>query len=226
MDVYNLNIPAIPAAFYDLSQKPQNATRMKQIYSDYQNEIDTAVSYTKVPQELIVSIIFIESNGDSSVVSPAGAVGLMQLVPSAANDILVLENIHKRLTAAEQQILRKKMGSRLDGLLKMKFLGQKVTVGSTTSATWVTQQDLSDPMTNILIGAIFLSILIDEERTGSDVRLDKVVVRYNKGYFANSAGKGLVGDINSLYYSLNPESKNYVLKLLGTNGTLDAYANA
>ena len=78
---------------------------------------------------------------------------------------------------------------------------------------------------NILIGAIYLGILIDEETEGNEVRLDKVVIRYNKGYYADKQGKGLIGDLDSLFASENTESKNYVLKLLGINGTLDSYIN-
>ena len=38
------------------------------------------------------SIIFIESKGEKNAISSAGAIGLMQLTPSSASDIIFLEN--------------------------------------------------------------------------------------------------------------------------------------
>lgn len=79
-----------------------------------------------------------------------------------------------------------------------------------------------DPLLNILIGSIYLGLLIDEHTEGSSVRLDKVVIRYNRGYFSDNRGKNIVGDIDSVVKNVPTESKNYVLKLLGKNGTLDS----
>ncbi len=105
----------------------------------------------------------------------------------------------------------------------MKFLGDKVKVDGVYSSSFVIQKDLFDPLLNILIGSIYLGLLVDEHTEGKDIRLDKVVIRYNRGYFSDNRGKNIVGTLENVIKNVPTESKNYVLKLLGKNGTLDSY---
>ncbi|MFH2055228.1 MAG: lytic transglycosylase domain-containing protein [bacterium] len=60
----------------------------------YRTEIDQAVAETGLAPELIAAVIDAESGGDSNVVSPAGAVGLMQLMPATANEVGVEDSTH------------------------------------------------------------------------------------------------------------------------------------
>jgi hypothetical protein len=146
----------------------------------------------------------------------------MQLVPSSASDILVIENTHKRLSQDEKDILGNAIGARFtDGILKMRHLGDKVTVAGVTSATWITKIDLVKPSLNILIGSIYLGILIDESSKNGKIDLHKVVIRYNKGYFADGKGSQIPDTVEAALANTNTESKNYILKLMGKNGTLD-----
>jgi soluble lytic murein transglycosylase-like protein len=220
----NIRIPATPISFYPDDQKSVIKKRLTDIYSQYKKEIDFVSSATKLPANLITSFIFIESNGKVNAVSSAKAVGLMQIIPTSASDILVLENKKGRLTEPEKKILTQKLGSRFtDGVLKMKFLGDKVKVDGVYSSSFVIQKDLFDPLLNILIGSIYLGLLVDEHTEGKDIRLDKVVIRYNRGYFSDNRGKNIVGTLENVIKNVPTESKNYVLKLLGKNGTLDSY---
>jgi soluble lytic murein transglycosylase-like protein len=224
MDKLNIKIPATDKSFYPDEQKSGIKKRLTDIYSQFKKQIDIVSSATNIPANLIVSFIFIESNGKANVVSGAKAVGLMQVIPSSASDILVLENKKGRLTAPEKEILTQKLGKRFtEGILKMRYLGDKVKVDGVYSSVFVTQDDLFDPLLNIIIGSIYLGMLIDEHTEGQDIRLDKVVIRYNRGYFSDSRGKNLVGSLDNIIRSVPTESKNYVLKLLGKNGTLDSY---
>lgn len=227
MKVLNVSIPAVPKSFYTADQKSQNAAKIAQTYNKYKQEIDTVSHLTNVPTNLISSFIFIESAGNPTVISGAGAVGLMQLIPTSASDILVLENTKGRMNGelgdGIKKICTDVMGDRFTkGILKMKYLGMQVMVGSEIKASWVTTKDLYNPLFNILCGSIYLGLLLDQEREGDSVRLDKVVIRYNKGYFADNMGKNLTGSISDVIAKAPAESKNYVLKLLGINGTLDS----
>ncbi len=215
----NVIIPSVSNKFYTDTEAPQVKEKISSIYNSYKGIIDNVSKISNIPKELLKSFIFIESAGNQNIVSGAGAVGLMQLIPASASDILVMENKKKRFNDQEKAILTKYLGARFtEGILKMKYLGDKVSVNGIKSATWVTRQDLMNPELNVLIGAIFLGILIDEETDKKGLRLDRVVLRYNRGYFSK-VDKAL--DLPALIVNQPTESKNYIYKLLGTNGTLD-----
>lgn len=219
----DVKIPAINQSFYSDSEKKQTKDKLNAIYLKYKSYIDQAARLTNVDKDMITSLIFIESSGDSNAVSNAGAVGLMQLIPAAASDILVMENMKKRLTDGEKSILSRHLGSRFtNGIMKMKYLGQQVVADGVSGSVWVTKKDLLNPELNILIGAIYLGLLIDESVEDGKLRLDKIIVRYNIGYFAQKRGTLLPKSVQlSMLSNLPTETKKYILKFAGINGTLD-----
>lgn len=225
MPILEQKIPATPLKFYSDIAKPQNKAALDRIYSTYQNEIDTASRLTKVPKDIITSFIFIESNGQPNIVSPAGAIGLMQLMVGAS-DVLVIENMKQRFSQEEKDAFTKFLGKRFtDGILKMKFLGDKKTIDGITydgvTQKYLTKADLVKPAFNILLGAVYLGILIDESTKNGKCNLHKVVIRYNKGYFADKKGASIPDSVDEAVASANTESKNYILKLMGSNGLLE-----
>ena len=82
--------------------------------------------------------------------------------------------------------------------------------------TKITPDDLFKPLLNILIGSMLLAVLIGEETENGQVRLDKVISRYNRGYFTHP--KGTTAE---LLASTKGETKAYILKLVGVNSTMD-----
>lgn len=211
-----IKVPMITKAFYKLSELPLVKKKVDKIVNQYGQLISNASMLTNIPKELIVSFIFIESGGDPNAKSSAGAIGLMQVKPESANDMIFLENKKKRLSEAEKSVLRKTLGTRLDCILKMKYLGHKLPCNNNTGVV-VTVKDLLNPEFNILVGCIYLGILIDQHTEGGQVRLDKIVYRYNKGYYSK-----LKDDtIDNIVAKANEETKNYILKLAGKNGLLD-----
>jgi len=157
---------------------------------------------------LITAFIFIESGGEERAKN-ASAYGLMQVTPATVDTIIIKENLARRLAADEIAKLRPVLGARLDTLLAKKYLVPEVyTVGN----------DLYNPAFNILTGTMYLGKLIDEQTTLGQLRLDQVVVRYNRGYFAKLPS-GATTD--KLLENITGVTKDYILKLCGTNGIMD-----
>src|SRR2546426_761955 len=53
------------------------------------DEIDRAAAHYKVPAELVRAVIWAEGAGAAGAISPAGAIGLMQLMPRTAGEMFV-----------------------------------------------------------------------------------------------------------------------------------------
>jgi soluble lytic murein transglycosylase-like protein len=203
-----------------LDKTPQIKSALAKIAKKYMNVILQAEQLTKVPGAIILAVIFAESAGDENVISSAGAVGLMQLKPQTAHDTLVQENNFKRLSAAEKNILKKQLGKRLDAILAQKYLGQKLKINN-YSANVVIKEDLLNPAFNILVGSIYLGLLIDQHEEKGTLRLDKVILRYNQGYFYKPKGNTVTETLKSAKQR-SEEAYTYVLKVVGKNGLLEA----
>jgi soluble lytic murein transglycosylase-like protein len=213
-----LKIPAIQQSFYKENQIEAINNVLGNIGANYYAIINNIANITNVPYYLLKAFIFIESGGNPNVISSAGAVGLMQIAPISATDIVWQEANQKRLNSFERNMLIKYIGAPAMACIEgMQYRSQKRACNGNTGFL-ITKQHLLNPELNILIGAIYIGILIDEESSGGQVRLDRVVVRYNRGYFNK---KGLSGSITDILANMNNESRSYIVKLLGKNGLLD-----
>lgn len=206
-----LDLPAISEGFYNENQFNLNREKLNQIKVQYGNIISKVSEIVNIPDSLIYSFIFIESAGQYNVTN-GNAIGLMQVGSNSATDIIYLENKKHRLGQNEKDILKKYLGSNLDHILSMKYQGQ---------AQLITKTDLLNPELNILIGSIYLAQLIDEHIENGKLRLDKVVVRYNQGYYAFNRGRNLTGSITDTLNKVNITTKTYITKLIGKNGVLE-----
>lgn len=65
-------------------------------FSRYDEHIRQAATLYQIPEELVRSVIMVESNYDPRVVSPTGAQGLMQLMPGTANRMEVRDSFDPR----------------------------------------------------------------------------------------------------------------------------------
>lgn len=192
--------------------------KLSDIYEAYKSDIDLAVKLANIPRNLILSIIFEESGGIKSLVSSAGAVGLMQLKPQGANDTIFLENKYGRLSTIEKEYLRELIGDdRLVAILKQKYLGQKIKEND-FQGNVITRADLTNSRFNILIGSMLLGLLIDQHTKDGKVRLDKALIRYGQGYFFKPTGDTVEQTLESV--KNRKEVYNAVLKIMGKNGLL------
>ena len=207
-------VPAVQDFFYKSAEVPKIKNVLAKIGNDYKKEIYQSEKLTNVPAPLILAYIFAESGGKKDVVSHAGAVGLMQLIPMSAASVVHLENKKKRLTDDEKAVIGKYIGKdRLSRLLKASNLSQ-------VKADMITKKDLFYPELNILIGSIFLGLLIDEHKESGKIRLDKVTMRYNKGYFFKPKG-ATEQETLALARKMSAETSAYIVKITGKNGLLD-----
>ena len=212
----NIHLPFINKAFYQAKDIGNNSKVLAQIKADYGGLIATISAMTKVPEKLIYAMVFIESQGKVNAVS-GRAIGLMQIDYSSAGDIIFFEFKQKRLGEAEKALLRKYLGTRLDCILAMQYMGQKLKCNSSLGYVF-TKADLLKPELNILVGAIYLGILLDEHVENNTIRLDKIVLRYNKGFFTKFP-KGATKEM--VYNAANSISQNYIKKLAGINSVLE-----
>ena len=212
-------IPMTPREFYSDASLPQNKSKLDAIGKKYYKEIKLAETLTNVPGAIILSLIFTESAGNSSIMSPSGAVGLMQLKPQAGNDVIHLENKAKRLTTPEIDVLRKHLGARLNGPLKQQYLSHKIKENNYTGNV-MTRADLQKPELNILLGAMLIGILMDQHIEQGTLRLDKALVRYNQGYFFKP-GTGTVEQVLDRVAGRSREAYSYIIKVVGKNGLLE-----
>lgn len=226
------SVPMFPLAFaaYQPSKAnpnpaAMNRAKMNQIYSRYRREIDQAVALTNVPKELLLSIIFTESSGVPNLsVPPVSATGLMQLTPATADGMLFIEKSKGRLGAQEIAVCQRYLGSRLNGILQQKYLSHKIPANGNTGRT-VSVADLKKPEFNILVGAITLGLIIDEYTENGVVRLDKVHLRYNQGWFYKVAA-GSPETVLAQAKKRGTEAYNNLLKHLGVNGTMHCLLSA
>lgn len=223
--IYPIAFPGYVPSKANPNPAAMNRAKMNQIYAKYRREIDQAVMLTNVPRELIQAIIFTESSGVPNLsVPPVSATGLMQITPGTADGMLFIEKNKSRLSQQELAVCQRTLGSRMNGIMQQKYLMHKIPANQNTGRT-VTVSDLKNPEFNILVGAITLGLLIDEYTENGVVRLDKVHLRYNQGWFYKVA-KGTPDIVLAQAKKRGTEAYNNLLKHLGVNGTLHCLMTA
>ena len=147
----------------------------------------------------------------------------MQITAETATGVIFFENKQGRLQPEEKAILQKYISQeKLNCIYSMQYFGHPVACSTITMKSGnkvgqvIEKSDLLHPELNILIGAMLIGQLIDQHTEGGAPRMDKVVVRYNAGYFYKPQGS----TIEQTVALVPAESKNYIYKLLGTNGVL------
>lgn len=207
-------------AYYSVTQAQANLATVQTIRTRYRDELEQAARLTNVPTVVIESILFIESGGNASAISSAGAVGLMQITPDSAVTAIHLDLKGDRVNDEQQDILYQAFGKKFLNMKKLKFLGD--TKAGTVKPT---AQELLTPRVNLMIGGMMLGRLIDQSTdvlnvTDRLVRWDKVVVRYNSGYFYRPKANTVAAMIAEARKRGGAETANYITKFVGKNGLL------
>lgn len=219
---FDVKIPATQKSYFKESDKPGNLEIIHRIKtSDYFKWLTTYAEVAKVPADLLIAVIAIESAGKNAPKNKWGAIGLMQMKVGTAYDTIKLEAIKKQLTAADKAIIKKFVPA-------IAKNGYKVLYGDFTGLSMPQvnkelEAALMKPEFSLLMGALHIGQMIDKFTTiGGKAMVHKSLAIYNQGIGRTA----LVKPFDSVDDFINKskiasEGKNYVLKALGKNGYLD-----
>ena len=138
--------------------------KLNEIENNFGSIITTVSNATNVPREIIISIIFIESGGNANiesficgkVTSAQCPVGLMQINPETATNVIYIENKNGRLSEIEKQLCYSWIGKeKTDCMLSMQYMNQKKKCNNNTGISF-TKAELKNPKINILISTLLL----------------------------------------------------------------------
>jgi soluble lytic murein transglycosylase-like protein len=189
-------VPLVEHAYYDRSDAAALLKKLTEIDAELGSRFDLAISHiaglTNVPAELIKAIVFVESRGQWSVVSSAGAIGLMQLKPDLADATLYFETRPAkgsgkvRLSDAERAIVVEYIGAKgLSCLAACRNLGEIGKLPCFNGRGVVTADQLKKPELNLLLGSMAIRQYMDlHTEPDGRVRLDLVMARYGRGFFS------------------------------------------
>ena len=228
MATYSLNVPkkglTSPTSW---GSRQSVKSQLDGILTKYSGFLKFASENSKIPMEVLASLIAVESGGNP-VAGGSGSMtqGLMQWNRQYADNIIEAEKRMGRMTPAEEEKL-KKYGFTFD------------KAGNTRKFT---QADLVKPELNILVGSILLGQYTDGyfdggkirkdsagnkinwAQSNGELRMDRIIAVYNAGAYGDTGKKAIYGDYPdaaSLAQAVNPTTRAYIGKMLGLNGAMD-----
>lgn len=216
------------ASFYTDAQVNSN---VKPIISKIKgsNYISTLRRYARkmsIPENVLIAFYAVESSGNDKVgMNSAGAIGLGQVTRPAAYDAIKREIQDGYLTDEEKTYIKRKVPALGKNDFRIKF-------GDFEGITYAGSKDVQaqlltalrdDTEFNIFISSMIVAQLAERYRDSNGVpKLHQVIAHYNGGR--------KYGDVSKKYPNawdaakapdLPTETKNYIKKLVGTNGFLD-----
>lgn len=220
----NVPIPAIADNFYPAHEIPSIKDTITSIESNYGNHITTASYLTFLPKQLISSIIYIESGGQNQPENSAGAVGLMEVTAPTVYDAIRLMNYNGKLTAIIKGYLDQYLP-----FADYSMRGNQFTMWSSGTAVPQIKQYLTNEGFNIFCGSLVFRNCFEKSIENGKARLDKAICFYNYGLYHAfyRTGEFINSTIHNLFNNQNlpKETQDYILKMIGKNGTLDSILN-
>lgn len=182
--------------------------RLKARYGDI---VTQTSRNSDVPEWLLYAKMLVENAQGDPNAENGDAWGLLQIKPLSAHEHVLIAQRKGILSDAEKAVLERKLGA-----AKLRRI-----LTSSEKLKLITARDLTDPEINLTVGGIFVSVYLDEAREGTGYRWDKLVMRYNQGYYFADRGRALVGNTDQLL-SRYPRVKEYALRYVGRNGVAGA----
>lgn len=207
-------IPMTQKSYYSKTQQLAFSDSLTSLRRRFGGLIRQAAQNSDVPAWLLEAKMLVENEpGNPKARSSASppAVGLMQIKKLSATEMVVIARKKGLLSEAEIAVLRRRLGAAKTAAV----------LRADNSAQIITETDLEDPELNLQLGAIFLSVYLDESQEGAAYRYDKASVRFNQGYYAYARGTALTGTTDDLLARLGGEADAYLRKMLGKNGTVE-----
>lgn len=233
---YAIKIPALNETASNVGPnipyKTEAIAAVKSVKKNYSAQISKGSLISGVPETILYGFAAVESGtGGAKLVSPAGAIGLMQLTPGTVYDTL------NRQLAAWTTPADLQYADYLHTLAPQILVVQN-PAGKTAASKYrllphtsaaIYKQALFNPGFNVIAGSLAIAQLLAQSiRSTGQPRLDHVVIKYNAGIgnFARYvSGRGLENrNVDTAQLKQNfplAETKAYILKLMGVNGTLD-----
>lgn len=193
----------------------------KRIKQKFGTTIQAASNAYGIPIDILVGFMIIESEGVATAVSPAGAIGLMQLTPATAYDTIALQakiGLKPEAAGIIQNVL--------PGFLKVNGVASPYSAWKDKIYTALKNADF-----NIWVGTICVGQLMASTVDSDDyVRLDRVVIKYNAGvgnyskYVTKSAS---LMDASASVLAISfpfAETRGYIKKFVGVGGSIEQSA--
>lgn len=258
---YDIKIPAISETASNVGPnipyKTQAVKDIKYLKKNYASNFKNASYFTGVPEMILYGFAAIESGSlGPSAVSPAGAVGIMQVTPATAYDTLVrqinntndydgmvllqtLQKLAPNIIKVKKALVETKKKVAVPNTKPTQYVevpNFNITKGSDAfsivpyaSSTVLFKTALKNAYFNILVGSIAVAQLLAQSiKSTGQPRMDHVVIKYNAGignfarYVTNRGLEKSTVDTTKLKAAFPlAETKAYIVKLLGINGTLD-----
>ena len=221
-------VPAMKASFYTDAQVNSN---VKPIISKIKgsNYISTLRRYARkmsIPENVLIAFYAVESSGNDRVgMNSAGAIGLGQVTRPAAYDAIKREIQDGYLTDEEKAYIKRKVPALGKNDFRIKF-------GDFEGVTYAGSKDVQaqlltalrdDTEFNIFISSMIVAQLAERYRDSNGVpKLHQVIAHYNGGKKYGEVSRKYSNAWDAAKASdLPTETKNYIKKLVGTNGFLD-----
>ena len=142
---------------------------VEKIKREYGNDIKEVSDITNVPEQLITSIIYVESKGDATATN-SRTIGLMQLDPITAVSCIVLEITKDRLSQKEKDILGITDTKLFDNIIKLgKGVDMKAYQNSFIPASALVKPMLLNKKKNILLGAAALVVVYKVRKKATEI---------------------------------------------------------
>ncbi len=233
----SIQVPMVSAKFYTQPLLNAGLAAVNDVIKTYGKTIETISRLTGVIEEVIYSFIWVESGGDRWATTGrfgrplSNFVGLMQIDASASITAIFLANKMGLLTPDLSKYLVGFLGQKtLDCILTMK--NQSLP----NCRPLITQKQLIDsPELNILCGSIYIMVLSKRYIENGTIRLDKVIVAYNRGINVESRVFPMQNlspeQVYSQVLKSNMTTQNakitqvYISKIVGPSGMLTALIN-
>jgi soluble lytic murein transglycosylase-like protein len=235
---YNIKIPAIaetaPNAGPGVTYKMAVIADIKFLKKNFSQYFNAASQYSGVPQTILYGFAAVESGSlGAKAISPAGAIGVMQESPATCYDTLARQlaafNDDNGLACAEL----------LNTLAPNVFIKMREPASKKASLYYrllpyygnqtAYRNALLNPYFNIITGAFTIAqLLMQSIASTGQPRLDHVIIKYNAGIgnFARLVtNRGLEKNtVDTAQLKANipmAETKAYIVKMLGINGSMD-----
>lgn len=217
----NIRVPSINQQ-YEYPKQPKGtyaqdiANALPVAVSRYAGYIRNAAALTGAPSQAILAFMVVENlQLIPTLKSGPGAIGLMQVTPSSA--AYAINRQSKYFDAKEKAFVKRFVPNAWepDGDIK-----------SETALKSIVGAKLTIPEFNIYVGALLLSMyLAESEKKYGEFRMDHAIIKYNSGIgtFAKLVTNTGMGskDTTTLVKNLPlAETKMYIIKVLGVNGSL------